>query len=142
MNTKLLIGGIIGGIASFLVGYLIFVLAIGNMLQAHTMPGIGREAPEFVHIFLGNLCFGFFLSYILTKSNTSGFGPSATMGFISGLLIALGFDLVSFGTTKVIVDITGLLVDTIAIAVLFAVVGGIIGVYLGMGGGTRGAVKS
>ena len=140
MNNKLLIGGLIGGVASFLVGYLIFVLALGTTLEAHTMPGIGREAPELIHIFLGNLAFGFLLSYLLTKSNTSGFANGATMGLITGLLITLGFNLVRFGTTKVIADITGLLLDTVAVGVLFAVVGGIIGAYFARGG-TRGVPK-
>ena len=62
------------------------------------------------------------------------------MGLIAGLLITLGFDLVSYGTTTVITDVTGLLIDTIAVAVLFALVGGIIGAYLGRGG-TRGVPK-
>ena len=131
MNNKLLIGGLIGGVASFLVGYLIFVLALDTTLNAHTMPGISREHPEFFHIFLGNLAFGFLLAYILTKSNTSGFSNGAKMGFIIGLLTILGHNLISFGTTKVIADITGLLIDVIAVAVLFAIVGGIVGWWLG-----------
>lgn len=141
MNNKLLIGGLIGGVASFLFGYLIFALALDSTLEAHSMPGIGREAPDLIHILLGNLAFGFLLSYLLTKSNTSGFANGATMGLITGLLITLGFDLISFATTKVIADITGLLIDTVGVGVLFAIVGGIIGAYFARGG-TRGVPKT
>ena len=136
MNNKFLIGGLIGGVAAFLLGYVIYVLALGSTLDAHTMPGIHREEMDLVHIFLGNLCFGFLLSYILTKTNTVGFGEGATKGLITGLLMGLGFDLIMFGTSKLMNDITGLLIDVVGLTILFALVGGIIGAYRGMGGKT------
>ena len=135
MNNKFWIGGLIGGVAFFLLGYVIYVLALGDTLDAHSMPGTARGEDEiqFLHIFLGNLAFGFLLSYIMSKAGTSGFTNGATTGLVTGLLMGLGFDLIMYGTTKIMNDMTGLLIDVVALTVLFAVVGGIIGAYRGMG---------
>lgn len=134
MNNKLLIGGVIGGIAFFILGYLIYMLALGTTLEAHTMPGVNRGADVMlIHIFLGSLAFGFALSYILTKSNTYGFGNGATTGLISGLLIGLGFDMIMYGNSKIMTDMTGLFIDVIGFTIMWALVGGILGAYFTMG---------
>ncbi|HZV69959.1 MAG TPA: hypothetical protein VFG10_10460 [Saprospiraceae bacterium] len=133
MNNKFWIGGVIGFIAFFLLGYVVYVLALGTTLQAHTMPGVSREEMDWVHLLLGNIAYGFAISYILSKSNTSSFGGGATTCLITGLLIILGADLISFATTKIISDTTGLFLDVAAFGFMFAVVGGIVGAYRGMG---------
>ncbi|MEO6132657.1 MAG: hypothetical protein ABIQ02_12475, partial [Saprospiraceae bacterium] len=103
MNNKFLVGGLIGGVACFLLGYLIYVLALGDTMAANAMPGVNKTMEEFnwPFIVLGNLASGFLLSYVMTKSNTSGFGPGATMGAIIGLLVAMGFDFIMYGTSNI-----------------------------------------
>lgn len=140
MNNRFLIGGVIGSVASFLLGYLIYGLALGSTLDAHTMAGVSRGMEmDWMFLIIGNIAFGFALAYILTKSNASGFGAGATMGAVVGLLIGLGFDSIMYATTNVMTDTTGLFVDVLAFTVMFALVGGVIGAYLG--GGAKPAAR-
>ncbi|MEO6133098.1 MAG: hypothetical protein ABIQ02_14750, partial [Saprospiraceae bacterium] len=68
-----------------------------------------------------------------TKSNTSGFGPGATMGAIIGLLVAMGFDFIMYGTSNIMTSMQAVFIDLIGFTVLMALAGGIVGAYLGAG---------
>lgn len=135
MNNKFLVGGLIGGVACFLVGYLIYGLALGDMMAANAMPGVNKAMADYNWPFLvlGNLATGFLLSYVLSKSNTSGFGPGATMGAVVGLLTIMGFDFVMYATSNIMTSMQAMFIDMIGFTVLLAVTGGIIGAYFGAG---------
>ncbi len=132
MNNKFLVGGLIGGVASFLLGYLIYGMALNSMLSAETMAGVNKDMAAFSWPFLilGNLGFGFLYAYILTKSNTGGFGAAASMGAVLGFLFALAFDSITYATTN-IMTMKGICIDVVASLVMGLLVGGIIGAYLG-----------
>ena len=134
MDNRFLIGGIIGGVAAFLLGYLIYGLAMGAMLNEHTMAGVNRPMEEFewLWLVLGNLMVGFLAAYVLTKSNTAGFAKGATVGAILGFLMSTAIDFTMYGTTN-IMTLQGAFLDVVAFTIMMALVGGIIGVYLGRG---------
>jgi hypothetical protein len=137
MNTnKFFFGGIIGGVANFLLGWLVWGMLLMNFLQQNmgTATGVMKAENEMVWwaLIVGNLFWGFAFSYVLNKSGTSGVGGGATMGAVLGLLIAGGFDFTMLGTTN-IMTLNGVLVDIVANIVVSAIVGGVIGWYLGMG---------
>ncbi|HLF45881.1 MAG TPA: hypothetical protein VI548_05625 [Chitinophagaceae bacterium] len=137
MNTnKFLIGGIIGGIANFLLGWLVWGMLLMNFLKENmgTATGVMKAENEMVWwaLIVGNLFWGFVLSYVLNKSGTSGVGGGATTGAMLGFLIAGGFDFTMLGTAN-IMTLNGVLVDIVASIVVSAIVGGVIGWYLGMG---------
>ncbi len=135
MNNRFLIGGLIGGVAFFLLGYLIYAIALGTMLEENMMAGLNRPMEEFQWLFLilANLALGFLLSYVLTKSNTAGFGGGATVGAIVGLLVGMSIDFFLYGATNYFSTLTGVFVDFVAFTIMCAIVGGIIGAYLGSG---------
>jgi len=83
-------------------------------------------------LILGNLALGFLLSYVLSKSGTGGFGGGASMGAVVGFLTALSFDSVVFATGNVS-TMKGMFIDIIGFTIMCAIVGGIVGAYLGMG---------
>jgi hypothetical protein len=137
MNTnKFLVGGIIGGIANFLLGWLVWGMLLMSFMEQNmgTATGVMKAENEMVWwaLIVGNLFLGFLLSYVLNKSGVAGAGPGATTGAVLGLLLAGGFDFTMFGTSN-IMTLNAVLVDIVANIVVAAIVGGIIGWYLGMG---------
>jgi hypothetical protein len=136
MNTnKFLIGGIIGGIAYFLLGWLIYGMLLMDFMSSNTMAGVYKTEADMVWwaLIVGNIFSGLVLSYVLNKSGVSTASGGASVGAMLGLLITLAFDLTMYGTSNIFTSMTGLCADVAASIVISAIVGGIIGWYLGMG---------
>ena len=135
MNNRVLIGGLIGAVALFLLGFLIYGFMLSSMMTEYTMPGLAKEGPDFsiVVMFFANLAMGFLLAYILDKGNANTMTSGATMGGIVGLLFGLAVNLSLYASTNYWTSMTGVLVDTIVAALIFALVGAVIGWYYGRG---------
>ena len=138
MNTnKFLIGGIIGGIANFLLGWLVWGTLLVSFMQEHTTEAgkavmRGEDGMVWWALIVGNLLWGFTLSYVLVKSGVSSAGSGATMGAIFGLLVSAAINCFMYAQMNAW-DTTSIAVDVVANTVVGAIVGGIIGWYLGMG---------
>jgi len=138
MNTnKFLVGGIIGGVASFLLGWLVWGLLLMNFMNEHTSE-VGKTVMRgddnmiWWALIAGNLLWGFTLSYVLNKSGANSPGSGATTGAVLSLLVSASYNCFIYAFQN-IGDITLMAVDIIANLVVGGVVGGIIGWYLGMG---------
>lgn len=133
---KLLIGGFVGGILFFGLGYLIYGKLLMSFMENHAGKATGVALAEtelrFLYIALGNLASGFMMAYIFLRANVktaiSGF---ITAGIIGGLMIA-GNNLLMYGTTNVMSK-TGMAVDVIAGTVMGAIVGAVVAMVMNMG---------
>jgi hypothetical protein len=137
MNTsKFLVGGIIGGIVYFLLGYLVYGMLLKDFMASNmgTATGVMKPMDDIVWwaLIVGNLFNGLALSYILSKAGVRSAGAGAGIGFVAALLICAAFDFTWLGISNVN-TLKGSLVDIAAAAVMGAIVGAVIGVYLGMG---------
>lgn len=138
MDTKkFLVGTIVGGISFFLLGYLIYGMALMNFMSQHggSATGVQKMPEEFAWwaLIVGNLTSGALLSYIFLKwAHVSTFGGGASAAATIGFFTALSFDMVFFATSN-IMDLTGVITDIIAFTIMNAIAGGIIGATLGMG---------
>jgi hypothetical protein len=137
MNTnKFLVGGIIGGIAYFLLGWLVYGMLLMDFMTANagTATGVMKAEADMIWwaLIVGNLFSGLALAYVLTKAGVSSASAGAAVGAVFGLLICAAFDFTFYGTSNIF-TMKGLLVDIAVSTVMSAVVGGIIGWYLGMG---------
>jgi hypothetical protein len=138
MNTnKFLIGGIIGGVANFLLGWLVWGMLLMSFMNEHTTEAgkavmRGEENMVWWALIGANLLFGFLLSYILNKSSVSSAGAGAATGAVIGLLMSGAIDLFFYAQMN-LNDTTAIAVDVAASTVVTAIVGGIVGAYLGMG---------
>lgn len=134
--NKFLIGGIAGGIAYFLLGWLVYGILLMDFMtnNAGTATGVMKAQNEMVWwaLIVGNLLSGFALSYVLSKAGVKSAAAGAAMGFVFGLLISAAFDFTMFGTSN-IMTMKGMLADICASTVMSAIVGGIVGFVLGMG---------
>ena len=137
MNSKIVTAALIGGIAAFIIGYLIFGIGLSGFMSHNTGSATGvmrtdMTGNNLVFIFLGNLAFAYLLTHIFyswAKINTLAGGAQA--GALITLLISLDRNLIGYGATNTM-NLNAAIVDIIASTVFGALVGGIIGAYLGM----------
>jgi hypothetical protein len=133
---KLFMGGIVGGILFFGLGYLIY----GNLLAGfmHKNPGTATgveramEDIQFLYLAIGNLAMGFLLAYIFVKSNVNSLGNGLVTAAVVGALVSVGVDCVTYATTNV-TSKTAMAADVAATTVMCAIVGAIVGMLMGMG---------
>lgn len=136
MNTKkFLIGGIVGGIIYFLLGYVFY----GNLFSdffvknAGSATGVSRPMDQFVWwaLALGNIFAGFLLSYVFIKSNVSTVGSGLLTGAALGLLMAASYDLVSYSTSN-LTTTTGVAGDIGIFTLISAITGAVVAWVLGL----------
>jgi hypothetical protein len=101
-NKKVIIGGLAGGIAFFLLGWLFYGLLLKSYFVAHVRPGIFNEVPDFLWLLAGNLAMGFIFAIVIGKwSNTTSAGAGMQKGFMMGLLISAGNYLILHATSNI-----------------------------------------
>jgi len=129
-------GGIVGGILFFGLGYLIFGNLLVDFMHKHpgTATGVDRTMDDlqFLYLAIGNLAMGFLLSYIFVKANVSSLGNGLVTAGIVGALVSVGVNCVQYATTHVISK-TAMAADVAATTVMCAIVGAIVGMMMGMG---------
>lgn len=131
---KLLMGGIAGAVAFFLLGWLIYGILLMDFMTAHSgaAGNVGRAEPDFLYLVIGNLASGLLLAYIFIKGNVNSMGAGIVAGAIIACLMTVGFDCVMYATSTVISK-TAMAADVAAATVMGAITGGIVGMVLGMG---------
>ena|SRR5690242_1438095 len=137
MNTKkFFLGGIAGGVAFFLLGYLFYGMLFSDFFSknAGSATGVSRQMDQFVWwaLILGNLLFGFILSYVAGKAKIRTLGSGLIAGAILGILFAASFDFTSYGTSN-LMTIKGVWADIVILGVMAAIAGAVVGLVRGMG---------
>lgn len=136
MNNKILIGGLIGGIAAFLLGWVIYGMALAGVMDSNTPEAArsimrGDENMIMWAMIVGNLALGFFIAIVYGRwANISTFQTGAIAGAVIGLFWALSYDMMMYAMTTMM-TMTGMIIDIIAFAVLCALTGGIVAWWLG-----------
>ena len=137
MNTKVLLAALAGGVATFLLGWLLYGIALKGFFESNmgTATGVmrGEEDMQLWAVFVGNVAWSLLLALLYSRwAAITTFMSGATAGAWIGFLMALGYDMIGFGTTNM-GTLTAALVDPIVNAVLGAVAGGVVGWVLGTG---------
>lgn len=137
MDTKkLLMGTVVGGIAYFILGFLIYGMALMDTMAAYTNVSCMRADADMIWwaMILGNFGFGGMLTYIfLTSGNVSSFGAGMKTGAVVSLLAAISVDMMMFATTTLNNGLTGIAIDVVASTVIGMLAGGAIGAVIGTG---------
>jgi len=128
MNVKnFLIGGIVGGIVNFLMGWLVW----GILLKDIFPPPEGSGPENMLFIFLGCMSFGFMLSYIFAQSD-------GIAQCVPGIKVAVGVSLFMslannffYSMYKDTMDVKLVAIDIVASIVVATVVGAAIAVTNG-----------
>lgn len=138
MDTKkFLIGTLVGGIAFFFLGYLIYGVALASFFNQHSVAATGsmKTMEEIVWwaLIAGNLASGALLTYIFLKwAHVTSFSSGASAAAAIGFFMSLSMDLIRFATSNSF-DLAASLTDVVVGTVMAAVAGGAIGAVLGMG---------
>jgi hypothetical protein len=135
MNTKkLLIGGIVGGVVYFLLGWLAYGKLLMDYFNTHSgsAKGVNRAEPLFMYLIIGNLLMGFLLSYVFVKGKISSLSAGLFAGGIIGFLMAGATDSIVYATTATM-SRTGAAVDVITFTIMSAITGAVIGAISGGG---------
>ena len=136
MNTKnFLVGGIVGGIVYFLLGWLFYGHLMTQYFHDHpgTATGVERVMDNFEWwaLILGNLFAGLLIAYVFTKSGVSTLMSGLITGGILGFLISASIDFTMYGTTN-IMSKESLFADVAIFTVMSAIVGAVVGAVIGM----------
>jgi hypothetical protein len=134
MNSqKFIVGGIVGGIVFFLLGWLIYGMLLKDFMANNLSTSMRADADTiWWALILGQIAGGFLLAYVIGKAGATSAGAGAGVGFIVGLLVCLSYDLTMYGVSTTIVSLKGLAADVAVSAVMGAIVGGVVGWVMGM----------
>ena len=125
MNMKILRGTIFGGIAFFLLGWLIYGIIMMGYNSTHTNQCLNNPNGEMIWwaIILGNIISALLLTLVLNWSGAKGWTDGLKTGAIFGILIALSMDLGFWSMTTMFNNFGALLADVAQTTVLWALVG-------------------
>lgn len=127
MNVKnFLIGGIVGGIADFLMGWLLY-----GMLLKDFFPKPEGAAENLAFIFFGCMCFGFMMSFIFNQGEgISKCVPGVKLAIGIGLFMSLSMSFFN-GMYSATLNWQLVAVDVLVSVVIAAIVGAFIAVTNG-----------
>jgi len=134
MNSqKFIVGGIVGGIVYFLLGWLVYGMLLKDFMANNLSNSMRPDADTiWWALILGQLAGGFFLAYVVGKAGATSAGAGAGVGFVAGLLVCLSYDLTMYGVSTTISSLKGLAADVAVSAVMSAIVGAVVGWVMGM----------
>lgn len=137
MDTKkLLMGTIVGGIAYFFLGWIIYGMALMSVMAEYSNTACMRAEADMVWWALILSCFAsaaLITSIFLKVGNVSSFGSGAQLGAMISFLVSASMDLGMYSMTTSFTGLTGIVIDVVAATVMGAVVAGIIAVIIGRG---------
>jgi hypothetical protein len=137
MLTRILAATVAGGIAFFILGFLIFGLLLGpNMMQQYISPDAAKlmnETPVWAPLIIGNLVLALLLAYIFERWATiSTFVGGLIGGAIIVFLLDTYFQMMFLAFMKMHTSYIPVIGDIIGSTVMGALAGGVIGAVLGM----------
>ncbi|MDQ3142898.1 MAG: hypothetical protein M3Q56_11705 [Bacteroidota bacterium] len=131
-SNKILIGGLIGGVVFFLLGWLIYGI-IFKEAMASPIPGFMKPESEFIWpaMILSNLIWGYLFAYIFGKwgSISTAMG-GAIAGATIGGMISLSYNLGFYAMSNMF-TLNTMLMDVVIATIMSAIVGAVIGWWLG-----------
>jgi len=135
MNTRMLIAALIGAIASFLLGWVVFGMLLNPYYEANAVNYVGlyRSGSDMrlYGIFLSQLAMSGLLAFVFSRwSSVRTFGTGLAGGIIIGGLIALYIDLNMWSSMN-LYPAKVFAVDVIVSTAFTGLIGGVVAVVLG-----------
>jgi hypothetical protein len=128
MQLKTIIGGLIAGVVSFFLGWLVWGLLLDSYYSNNVMhyPGLEKAEPVMWTLALGNFVWGLLISYIVASAGIK----TALKGFFCGLtvyaLVSLGYNLFNYS----FMNLMGLKMSAVD-AAINGLFGGVLGAVMG-----------
>ncbi len=129
MNKKFMLSGLAGGVASYLMGWLMYGILFKDTLAGMAGPEPAKmlEVPNMLPLLVGNMFMGFFIAYIFNNlANITTMMGGLTTGAIIGLFLGAGPNLINLGVTNSS-TIQMACTDTVIYMIIAAVTGAVVG---------------
>lgn len=125
MNMKIIRGTLFGGIAYFLMGWLVWGILLMDFYTANFNQCSSRPEMEMIWwaMIVSNLTFALLLTLILKWSGARGIVDGLKTGAIFGFLYSLSLDLGFYSMTTMFNNFTAIIVDVIVNTLVMAVIG-------------------
>jgi hypothetical protein len=127
---RLAIGTVVGSIAMFVVGYLIWNILLDYWNGAFDAAGVAREAQLLWVNALSHVPAAALITLAIERGGSSTIGGGVKIGAIVGFLVWSSVDLAFYANTTIF-DLTAICVDSLLASVHFAIGGGVIAAVLG-----------
>jgi hypothetical protein len=130
---RLVIGTLVGGITMYIVGYLIWGLALADFFAANagSATGVAREVPVLWARALGTLSLATLVTLAIGWTRSSSVGEAFKIGALVGFLVWFGVDFLRYGNTNVW-NLTITMLDPVLEIIRTGIGGAVIAVTLGM----------
>jgi hypothetical protein len=135
MSVKTIVAAVAGGAVFFLLGFLIFGIALGPYMQTMTVQytGLFKLEPNFVAIALFTLAWGGLLAMIFDYwADIRTFAGGAIAGAIIMFLIAFAHEMQTKAFMVLSIGYMPVIINVLVTAFMGAVAGGVVGAVLGV----------
>lgn len=125
MNMKIIRGTLFGGIAYFLLGWLVWGILLMDFYTANYSQVMNRPETDMVWwaMIVSNLTFALLLTLILKWSGAKEIIDGLKTGAIFGFLFSLSIDLSFYSMTTMFNSLSGIVVDLVVNSAVMAVIG-------------------
>ena len=133
MKSKWLIAALIGGIAFFLLAWLVFGTLMIDFYLSNIIPynGLVKDPPVIWSLFIHSLSISTLLSFIFDKMGIKTFAKGTILALWIGFLITLWFYSFMYASLNLYTT-KRIIVDLVVNSLFIAVVGGITAKSLGL----------
>lgn len=136
MSSKIIIAGIIAGVVSFLLGWVVWGMLLMDYYDGAMVryEGLEKEDMNFIAMIIAQLAGGILLAYIIGNFNGAvNMMRGATIGAIVGFFWCLSIDMMYLAMYNMFANNSVIIVDLIVNTIFSAVLGAVIGWWLGRG---------
>ncbi len=140
MQTKVIIAGIIAGVVSFLLGWVLWGMLLMDYYEANMIvyEGMEKDPMNMLGMVVSQLSGGLLIAYIIgNAAGAMNWKRGATIGLYVGFFMTLMMTMYFFAFFNWYANNTILVVDLLLNTAFTALLGAIVGWYLGRG--TSGA---
>ncbi len=125
MSMKIIKGTVIGGIAYFFTGWLVWGILMAGVMENMYDAALNRPGNEMIWwaMIASNLVFALLITLMLKLYGAKNATDGLKIGALVGVLFALAADLGIYSMTTMIHSIMGVLLDAIVYTVVSALIG-------------------
>lgn len=130
----MLVAGLLGGVGFFLLGWLLYGILLMDTMASYSNSACMRSDDDMSIplLLVGNLIQGFLIAYIYSQwASISTFATGLQRGALIGFLLSMALNCIWYATSTVMTEFTGVIIDVAVSTVIWGLVGGIVGWWLG-----------
>ncbi|MCX6231048.1 MAG: hypothetical protein NTZ33_05850 [Bacteroidetes bacterium] len=132
-TSKILLGGLAGGVGFFFLGWIIYGMLLNSFTTANYNQCAARPMADMVWwaMIVSNLVYGLFLAIIFNWAKVEGIVAGVKTAAIIGFLMAVSMDLSYYSMSTTFLNFSAVIIDILAYTFMTVLVGIIIALVMG-----------